>query len=74
MRTDFASVPPVGPTNLDYTSNTVFVSMYERYLEQAVGWLVVLYVGLLFGDHGPRRSVLENDVDPEVGEGVFTQG
>ena len=86
MRTEFASVPPVGSTNLDYTSNTVSVSMYERYLASCR--LVGCAVGLLLGDHGTLMSckktgvttegdadsVLENDVDLEVGEGVFTQG
>ena len=86
VRTEFASVPPLGSTNLDYTSNTVSVSMYERYLASCR--LVGCAVGLLLGDHGTLMSckktgvttegdadsVLENDVDLEVGEGVFTQG
>ena len=60
--------------------------MYERYLASCR--LVGCAVGLLLGDHGTLMSckktgvttegdadsVLENDVDLEVGEGVFTQG
>ena len=51
LRTEFASVPSMGPTNLGRLLYplTVSVSFHylevctsARYLEQAVGWLVVL--------------------------------
>ena len=65
MRTEFASVPPVGSTNLDYTSNTVSVSMYERYLASCR--LVGCAVGLLLvGNHGTLMACKKRNVSFDV--------